>query len=283
MISISEIIAGAKKREVVAIFCFALIACAAMFLDKAHGVPIYVASIVAIAIAAVFIKSDSIRVAVLIAIVLLSAFSIASNGVKFGIDFSGGVRIPVLLEKPVDSVTMEEMVNTIKTRAASFGLSEVKVRPIGDSEDYVEMPQRSPPLISDVENLLSRQGVYRGIVDGKVAVKGEEIYSGTIMKIPSQYLQGADWGVSFTVTQSGAQRFAEVAKGKGNYPLFMFLDRPSDSILIISEKQLMADAASKSRVVPLTKVRALQIATSALALENDNITLYLEEGISQNF
>ena len=282
MISISEIIAGAKKREVIAIFLFALIACAAMFLDKAHGVPIYVASIVAIAIAAVFIKSDSVRVAVLIAIVFLSAFSIASNGVKFGIDFSGGVRIPVLLEKPVDSVTMEEMVNTVKTRAASFGLSEVKVRPIGDSEIYVEMPQSSPQLISDVENLLSRQGVYRGIVDGKVAVKGEEIYSGTIMKIPSQYLQGADWGVSFTVTQGGAQRFAEVAKGKADYPLFMFLDRPSDSIVFISEKQLMADASSKSRVVPISKARALQLATSSLALEGDNITVYIEESMQQN-
>jgi len=283
MISINEIIAGAKKREVIAIFLFALIACAAMFLDKPRGVPIYVASIVAIAIAAVFIKSDSVRVAVLVAIVLLSAFSIVSNGVKFGIDFSGGVRIPVLLEKSVDAVTMEEMVNTVKTRAASFGLSEVKVRPIGDSEIYVEMPQSSPQLISDVENLLSRQGVYRGIVDGKVAVKGEEIYSGTIMKIPSQYLQGADWGVSFTVTQAGAQRFAEVAKGKGNYPLNMFLDRPTDAILILSEKQLMADAASKSRVVPIAKARALQIASSSLALENDNITIYIEEAISQNF
>jgi len=283
MISINEIIAGAKKREVIAIFLFALIACAAMFLDKAHGVPIYVASLVAIAIAAVFIKSDSVRVAALLAIVFLSAFSIASNGVKFGIDFSGGVRIPVLLEKPVDSVTMEEMVNTIKTRAASFGLSEVKVRPIGDSEIYVEMPQSSPQLVTDVENLLSRQGVYRGIVDGQVAVKGEEIYSGTIMRIPPQYLQGADWGVSFTVTQAGAQRFAGVAKGKGNYPLYMFLDRPSDAIIILSEKQLMADAASKSRVVPLARARALQIASSALALDGDNLTLYLEENLSQDF
>jgi len=282
MISINEIIAGAKKREVIAIFLFAAIACAAMFLDKAHGVPIYVASILAIAVVAVFIKSDSIRVAVLLAIVFLSAFSIASNGVKFGIDFSGGVRIPVLLEKSVDSVTMEEMVTTIKTRAASFGLSEVKVRPIGDSEIYVEMPASSPQLVSDVETLLSRQGVYRGIVDGKVAVKGEEIYSGTIMKIPSQYLQGADWGVSFTVTQGGAQRFADVAKGKGNYPLFMFLDRPADSIIILSEKQLMEDASSKTRVVPIAKARALQIATSALSLEGDNITLYLEESLSQN-
>jgi preprotein translocase subunit SecD len=283
MIQKNEVIAGMRQREVIAIFAFAFLACAAMFLDKAQGVPIYVASMVLISIVATFIKRDSIRIAALLAIVFLSAFSIASNGVKFGIDFSGGVRIPVLLEQSVDAGTMENMVKTIKTRAASFGLSEVKVRPIGDSEIYVELPQSSPQLVSDVEKLLSRQGVYRGIVDGQVAVKGEEIYTGTIMKIPSQYLQGADWGVSFTVTQTGAQRFATTAKGKANYPLFMFLDRPTDSIIIITEKQLMEDAAAKSRVVPVSKPRALQLALSSLALEGDNITLYLEENVAKNF
>jgi len=283
MITKSEILAGMRQREVIAIFLFALLACAAMFLDKAAGVPIYVASVVLIAVVASFIPRDSIRIAALIAIVFLSAFSIASNGVKFGIDFSGGVRIPVLLEKPVDSVTMEEMVNTIKTRAASFGLSEVKVRPIGDSEIYVELPQSSPQLVSDVETLLSKQGVYRGIVDGQVAVKGEEIYTGTIMAIPSQYLQGADWGVSFTVTQAGAQRFATVAKGKANYPLFMYLDRPSDSIIVATEKEIMSDASSKSRVVPIAKARAMQLAQGALALAGDNITIYTEEQFSGNF
>jgi len=283
MITKSEMIAGARQREVIAIFLFALIACAAMLLDRPHGVPIYMASIVFIAVVASFIKRDSIRIAALLAIIFLSAFSIYSNGVKFGIDFSGGVRIPVLLSQPVDSATMEEIVATIKTRAASFGLSEVKVRPIGDSEIYVELPQSSPQLVSDVEMLLSKQGVYRGIVDGKVAVKGEEIYTGTIMRIPSQYLQGADWGVSFTVTQGGAQRFATVAKGKGNYPLFMYLDRPADAIIIISEKELMSDAAAKSRVVPISKTRALELAQKALALEGDNITLYIEEEVPGNF
>src|SRR3989338_2569930 len=134
------------------------------------------------------------------------------------------------------------MVATIKTRAASFGLSEVKVRPIGDSEIYVELPQSSPQLVRDVETLLSQQGVYRGIVDGQVAISGEEIYSGTIVRIPSQYLQGADWGVSFTVTQAGAAKFASVAKGKANFPLYMYLDRPENAILVISEKQLLSSA-----------------------------------------
>lgn len=281
MISKHQILHGAKEREVLAIFAFLLLSCLAIALDRAQGVPIYMLSLFAIAAFATFVKKDSTRVAALLAIVLLSAFSIGVNGVKFGIDFSGGVRLPVLLEHPVDTTTMEEMVSTIKTRAAAFGLAEVKVRPIGDSEIYVELPQSSPQLIADVESLLSRQGVYQGIVDGKVAISGDNIYSGTIMAIPSQYLQGADWGVSFSVTQAGAQQFANVAKGKANYPLYMYLDRPSDAIIVMTEGELMAKA--KSKTMPVSRAKALQLVSSALKLEGDDIKVYLEEDLEGNF
>ena len=283
MITKEMVINGARKPEVIGIFVFVLLACAAMALDKAQGVPIYVVALCLVAIVASFIRHDNVRVAALIAIVLLSSFSIYSNGVKFGIDFSGGVRIPVLLEKSVASTVMDEMVNTIKTRSASFGLSEVKVRPVGDSEIYVELPQSSEQLVRDVENLLSKQGVYQGIVDGRVAVSGNDIYTGTIAKVTSQSLQGADWGVQFSVTQSGARRFANVSKGKGNYPLFMYLDRPSDAIIVITESELLEN--TKKKIVPVSRSRALELAKGALALEgeNNNITLYIEEEISGNF
>src|SRR3989338_7012233 len=177
MIFLDEITKGARSRDVLAMFGFLVLACAGMVIFKAQGVPVYIVSVLLVALAVSFLKKDRLRIAGLIIIVLLSLFSVYWNGVKFGIDFSGGVRMPILLERPVDPVTMEEMVATIKTRAASFGLSEVKVRPIGDSEIYVELPQSSPQLVRDVETLLSQQGVYRGIVDGQVAISGEEIYS----------------------------------------------------------------------------------------------------------
>lgn len=279
MISKEEIIQGAKSRDVLAMFSFLLLSCAAMVAFKGLGVPIYIVSLLAVAASITLLKKDRLRIAGLIVIVLLSLFSVYWNGVKFGIDFAGGVRIPILLERPVDPATMEEMVATIKTRAAAFGLAEVKVRPIGDSEIYVELPQSSPQLVKDVESLLSQQGVYRGVVDGKVAISGEEIYSGTIVRIPSQYLQGADWGVSFTVTQAGAIKFANAAKGKANYPLYMFLDRPQDAIVVISEKQLMAGAKSQA----VAKAKALDLATSALKLEGEDIPLYIEEELARNF
>ena len=228
-----------------------------------------------------FLKKDNVRIAGLLAIVILSLCSIGVNGIKFGIDFSGGVRIPILLEKSVDSVTMDEMVTTIKTRAASFGLTEVQVSPIGDSEIYVELPQSNPQLVNDVEDVLSRQGVYEGVVDGKVAIKGEDIYTGTISTVPSQYLSGADWGVAFTVTQSGAQRFAQTAKGKANYPLYMFLDRPGNAVIIMTNDELMSSAKTQS--VPMSKTHAIQLAASALHLEGSDIPVYLEEDLAKNF
>ncbi len=281
MISKDELVNGAKGREVLAVAAFTAFACALMYFNKPMGIPIYVISILLIGIASVFLHKDSLRVAALIAIVFLSAFSIWSNGVKFGIDFSGGVRIPILLEKPVDSITMDEMVSTIKTRAASFGLTEVKVRPIGDSEIYVELPQSNPQLVKDVENILSQQGVYQGIVDGKVAISGDEIYSGSIYGVPSQYLQGADWGVSFQVTQAGANNFATVAKGKANYPLYMFLDRPQDTIIVLSEKELMADA--KKQGVPVSRATALGLATASMRMQGNDIPVYVEEDLAKNF
>ena len=281
MISKDQIMGGLRTREVMAIFGFTLIACLAMALDHAAGIPIYIVSLLVVGFAVTFLKKDNVRIAGLLAIVVLSLCSVGFNGVKFGIDFSGGVRIPILLEKSVDSVTMDEMVNTIKTRAASFGLTEVQVSPIGDSEIYVELPQSNPQLVSDVEDVLSRQGVFQGIVDGRVAVKGEDIYTGTIASVPAQYLQGADWGVAFSVTQAGAQRFAATAKGKANYPLFMFLDRPSNAVVIITSDELMSSA--KSMPVPVSKQHALEIAKSSLKLEGSDIPVYLEEDLQKNF
>ena len=280
MISKEQILQGARAREVIAIFAFTVLACAAIALDRAQGVPIYIVSILAVGIAISLLKRDNVRVAGLIAIVVLSLFSIGFNGVKFGIDFSGGVRIPVLLEQPVDSPTMDEIVSTIKTRAASFGLAEVQVTPIGDSEIYVELPQSSPQLVSQVENLLSEQGVYEGVVDGKVAVKGDDIYTDNIVGIASQYLQGADWGVSFSVTQAGAERFAAAAKGKANYPLYMFLDRPGDAIVVVNDSELTASTRSTT---PITKSRALQIAQGSMKLQGGDVPVYLESDLAKNF
>lgn len=209
------------------------------------------------------------------AIVLLAV----NGGIKFGIDFSGGLRIPVLLENPVDSVTMESMVQTIKTRATTFGLTEVKVRPVGDSAIYVEVPQSNPGMVKQIESVLSHQGVYQGIVDGKVAITGEDLYEGTIRRVYSNELQGADWGVGFSVRREGQMRFSRVVKGKADYPLYMFIDRPNDSIVIVSRTDLLYNA-NTSRLVGLSEDAALKAGVDALALDGSDVPVFLSESLA---
>ena len=227
-----------------------------------------------------------------LALLLIVAFAIGlvmvqggpfGGGLKFGIDFSGGLRVPVLLEKPVDPTVMQEMVDTISKRTSAFGLSEVRVRPIGDQQIYVEVPKTNPGLVNDIQMLLSQQGAYLSVIDGMVAVQGDDLLSQRIFRLSASQLaqQGsADWGVEFAVTAQGQQRFVQVAKGKTDYPIYMFVDRPTDAMVVISRSDLMFGAnLSSSSVLSLREDDALKAARDALKLTHDDIPLVLESDI----
>jgi len=189
-----------------------------------------------------------IKLAALVLLVLLALINIGVSGVKFGIDFAGGTRIPVLLEHPVDEETMAELVQTVKTRASALGLSEVKVRAVGDSQVDIELPSSDLRTIEFIESTLTQRGVFEGIVDGKVAVSGDHIYSTSIRSVPSTQLasSSADWGVAFDVDREGAEQFAENAKGKADYPIYMFLDRPTDAVVVFERSDFRARMLSDS-------------------------------------
>src|SRR3989338_8438119 len=196
-------------------------------------------------------KEKEVKLAGLAALVILSLLNIWLNGMKFGIDFSGGTRIPVILEQAVPAETMNELVQTIKTRASVLGLTEVRVRAIGDTE-----------------------------IDVKIAITGEDIYSTSIRPSQLQELQqsGADWGVDFSITKVGAENFAKAVKRKPNYPLFMFLDRPNDAVIFISEAELQAGAPPSAEISELVAG-----AKSALSLEDEkSIELYLVDEMENN-
>ncbi|MBI5051225.1 hypothetical protein HZC08_00545, partial [Candidatus Micrarchaeota archaeon] len=219
-------------------------------------------------------KEPNYKIAGLGALVLLSLLNIGVNGLKFGIDFSGGTRIPVLLEKPVDQATMSDLVQIVKARASILGLTEIKVRAVGDSQIYIETPSSDPEQIKFIEDVLSRQGVYTGVVDGKIAISGENIYTNSIRSINSQQVN-ADWAVGFSVNKEGGETFAKVVKGKGNYPLYMFLDRPNDAVILLSKFQLRANAPAE-----ITDVELIKAINDSLRLEGNDIGLLLTEQLN---
>ena len=220
-------------------------------------------------------KEPHIKITALVLLVVLALANIFVNGITFGIDFSGGTRIPILLEHPVDDATMTELVQTIKTRVSVFGLTQVKVRAIGDSQVNVELPSEDEKTIEIVETTLSKQGVYTAIVDGKIAIKGDNIFSQSIRPATVYQLQGADWGVLFSVDNEGAAMFAEAAKGKADYPVYMFLDRPGDAAVFYEradlKKHMLSDSGEKETL------RAMQ---DAMKLEGNDIPVYIIEDVT---
>jgi len=177
----------------------------------------------------------------LLGIILLAALALAAwRGIHFGIEFEGGTRIPITLERPVtDSAEMQSILETIKTRVTKFGLTQVVVRGVGASEVYVEVPQSDQQLVQDIERILREVGRFEGVVDGKVAISGNDILRNSMRTEVSS----TQWAVSFTVTSAGAKHFGQTVFGKGNYPLYMFLDRPEDAVVLASRDELFGESA----------------------------------------
>jgi preprotein translocase subunit SecD len=176
--------------------------------------------------------TDKRVIAITIIAIIALAF-IAFRGLNFGIEFTGGTRIPITLEKAVTQSTMDEIVNTIKLRTAKFGLTQVVARSVGDRQIYVEVPQSDPKFVAEIEEILKAEGKFEAIIDGKVAVTGDSIVSGSIAENPEISGDKIRWGVSFVITQEAAKKFADVAYGKANYPVYLFLDRVEDSSIIV--------------------------------------------------
>lgn len=220
-------------------------------------------------------KNKTTRFLALILLIALSLLNIFANGIKFGIDFSGGTRIPVILETSANEETMSEMLRIIKSRASVLGLTEAKVRAIGSSQIDVEIPGMDEALIKNIEDVLNHQGVFEGIVDGKIALNGNDILPGTIYSMPTSNLKGADWGVGFSVTKAGADSFAQTVKGKADYPLYMFLDRPNNASIFISNEDLKAGKTISDK-------EALEIANKALKLNGKDISLYILDNFDFN-
>ncbi len=184
---------------------------------------------------------------------------------KLGIEFIGGVRIPVTLEKNVDSTTMDSVVETLKNRINSYGLSQAVVRPIGSKEVLIEIPRADDKAIANVKKILQDQGRFEAIIDGKQAVVGENVIAvgGPNGEGTPATLGANSWQLSFTVTRGGADLFAQAALGKANFPVYMFLDRPENAAVVITKEELGQLSEAQAR--------------GALKKEGDDILLLFAE------
>ena len=219
-----------------------------------------------------FAKNRDEKLAMLGALVLLSLFTMLFVGVRLGIDFKGGTRIPATLSSPVEPEVMSEIVAKIKARVSSLGLEQVVVKAVGNDRIFIEVPAGDEALVSKIESSLTAQGVFIGVVDGAVVVEGKDIVPGTISSVPPSQLRGADWGISFSITREAAQKFASLVKGKAGYPLYLYLDKPYNATVILPSAWLEQQAVALN-VSPVVLYDALQ---ASLKDERGSVNLLLD-------
>jgi preprotein translocase subunit SecD len=167
---------------------------------------------------------------------VLSPLSIAPN---LGIEFVGGVQIPITLQQAVDPTTMQSMVSTIELRINGVGLSQANVQSVGNNEILVEIPQAGPGAIAAVENILSQQGQFEAVIDGQQALNGSDVLANSVGGSNNEAVTatstGYSWELGFAATTDGAQKFANAANGKAYYPVYMFLDRPTNAAILLEQ------------------------------------------------
>lgn len=160
-------------------------------------------------------------------------------GIHLGVEFAGGTEIPITLQQSVSPSELSQVISILQLRLSTFGLRQVTIEGVGSTQVQVTVPSVSQNDIASTISLIQSQGVFQGIVNGKVALNGSSILGDSVGAGPPTVSGGnVSWAVNFYVTPKGAQQFSKVAFGQANKPLYMFLDRPTNAIVLINSTEL---------------------------------------------
>lgn len=189
-----------------------------------------------------------------ILLVIASLVLLGINGLKYGIDFSGGTAFQVMLEEPVSGEELSQSASILAKRLDWSGSRNARVTPSGNQFITIQIAESNPDEITQLRELLLRQGNFEAVLDGEVLFSGDEIR--TIFKDPSRGYgiyevtrnQEYQWTLPFLLSQDAARRFSEMTFHRCSPTGFtggslddrytcertyFFIDRPKDEILII--------------------------------------------------
>ncbi len=213
------------------------------------------------------------HIATLLVILLLLGFAAYYYGIHLGIEFSGGTEIPITLAHSVDPNTMSSLLSTLQQRISTFGLKQVTIEGIGDSQVYLIIPSVNPGDINNTIGVIEQQGLFQGVVAGREALNGSAILGGSGEIQPSYSVSGSNvtWIVNFYITQAAAQSFSKVVFGQANQPLYMYLDRPTGAIVLLNNSLLgVAGAGQNAELTAMESALALGNQTIPVKLLNSN-------------
>lgn len=178
------------------------------------------------------------KILLLLTAIILSLISLYLKPLNFGSDFVGGVYIELELEHPANSTEEMQTIKTIlENRLNGMGLRDIQVITWGRQFLIVKMAKASPEQVSEIESIIMRQARYMERIDGKLAIKGDEITLDTSSRGVAIAPAGNvyHWQVGVIHNLEGAKRFGEAAAGKMGRPIDFFIDPPENTSILLTE------------------------------------------------
>lgn len=192
---------------------------------------------------------------------LIAFYALTFNGLRYGVDFSGGTLFQIQLAEPAkDAEQMAQIEKVIEHRLDWTGLKDTKVSAWGEEFVIAQIAETDPARVEELESLLRKQGKFEATLNGKLLFDGSEIT--LIPKDPAQgygFSRGQDgqveWSLPFYLSEAAAKRFSKMAfhqctavsyaqAGGRQYECqrtYFFIDRPVNSILVIPKDLFLTD------------------------------------------
>jgi preprotein translocase subunit SecD len=152
---------------------------------------------------------------------------------------------------------MNTVTNVLEKRLNAFGTKDVKVMKSGNQDVIVEIAGVKP---EDVTTVLGTPGKFEAKIGNQTALVGSDITN-----VQPYQVTGTNWAVPFTISIEGANRFAQLAQGKANQPVDMYLDDKLVSSPVIS--------AELANGVPSTNVEVSGTSNTTKVAENEAKTI----------
>lgn len=181
------------------------------------------------------------RVLLLMLFLIGSIVSISTKGLTYGIDIGGGVALIAEPEKPVSGDTLNGIITSLQSRLNTFGVKDITIEAQHDPETgqsliVVKVANVTLDEAKQIKDLIESQGVLYFEFNGVIFATGADVtvhssdYGLDLRQCPTC------WYVGFGLSSKAQENFKKIASGKLGWPIDIFLDPPTNSLLVVSPR-----------------------------------------------
>lgn len=228
-------------------------------------------------------------------VILIAIFLIFFNGIKLGMDFSGGTLYQIELQKDLSNEEISRMANIISQRIDPAGFKDATVYPIGTKFIAIQLAETDPAELEKIESRIRQQGKFESTLNGETIFTGDEIKK--VLRSDNSYgvmatgKNSFEWSLPFILNEAATKRFSEktfhqcTATGFSNTGVLsyecektiFFLDKPEAIIVMTQDeydydKSLFMHGNTNESIPPETDTEQL--------IEDSQLDVFIIEGDS---